>query len=83
MIASKPAILSSGPQYPPASDSPKPPVSGERAIALKRVAVDTGAPVSRPAASTSTLSGPSGSAPAGMSRRRWYAARALPPGYRR
>ncbi len=79
-MASQPASFSSGPQKPPASDSPKPPVRGERATAEKRVAVEKGAAVNRPLARIRMLSGPSGSAPGRISRNRMYAPSALPPG---
>jgi hypothetical protein len=63
-IASQPARFSSAPQYPPDSDSPKPPVRGtwRRAVASGaghgRAREDSGA-------ITRMLSGPSGSAPFG------------------
>jgi hypothetical protein len=79
MIASQAAIFSSGPQKPPASDSPNPSDRGERATALKRVAVEKGAPVSTPFARMKILSGLNGSAPrgirAGGNRRQRLAAR--------
>jgi len=79
-IASQPASFSSGPQKPPASDSPNPPVSGERATAEKRVAVEKGAPVSSPLARIRMLPGPRGSTPGASSFSRMAAASALPPG---
>src|SRR5262249_11218283 len=55
--------LSSAPQYPPDSDSPKPPVSGDLAPTLWRPAPGTGAPVRTPRALTRIFPGPKGSAP--------------------
>src|SRR5437879_901597 len=57
------------------------PVRGERAQAVMRLCPEMARPVSGLTAITRTLSGPSGSAPAGICWRRRYVASALPPGY--
>ena len=66
-IASQPARLSSAPQKPPTSASPKPPVSGDFAPTACRDAPESGVPVSTPMAKMRMFSGPSGSAPFGSS----------------
>jgi len=53
-------FFSSGPQNPPASDSPKAPVSGDRATAVKRVAVERGAPVNKHPPVLAHSQGPAG-----------------------
>ena len=65
-MASAPAVRISAGKKPPHWLSPIAPVSGERAQAVMRLCPEMASPVSGLTAITSTLSGPSGSAPVGI-----------------
>ena len=62
-MASKPAHFNSGAHQPPPSASANPPVNGDFAATVKRLAPGTGVPVIALQANTSILSGPNGSTP--------------------
>ncbi len=79
--ASYPARLNCAPQSPPTSVAPKPPVIGDLAPTAFRDAPEMARPVNTPGAKTSTLSGPSGSAPGGTSRSSVSAMTFQPPMY--
>ena len=80
-MASAPAARISAGKKPPHWLSPMAPVRGERAHAVMRLWPEMARPVRALTAMTRTLSGPRGSAPAGMDAGAEYAASALPPGY--
>ena len=69
-MASNPANFISAGKNPPASEEPTPPVSGERATALRRDWPEMGAPVRPDTARVKVFSGPKASAPAGVWRSR-------------
>ncbi len=81
MMASKPAYFISGAQYPPELASPTPPVMGDFAATIRRLAEGSGVPLKGPAAKTMMLSGERGSTPARSSSYRILALKPLPPMY--
>ena len=59
-----------GASVPPQLASPQVPVNGDLPVTIQRPVIMLPVPVSRPETNPNTLSGPSGSAPAGMARYR-------------